>query len=97
MCFSAWGQVKSWLFPRGFGGSGADLEPEAVVAGFENVAVMGEAIEQGGCHLGVAEHPGPLAEAQIGGDDGAGALVELARSSCMMVRSLLATSNGGTG
>ena len=39
---------------------------------------MGPAIEQGGRHLGGAEHSGPLAEAQVGADDGAGALIELA-------------------
>jgi hypothetical protein len=36
-----------------------------------------KAVEQSGGHLGVAEHAGPLAEAEIGGDDDAGALVEL--------------------
>ena len=38
---------------------------------------MGEAIEQGGGHLGITEDGGPFAEAEIGGDDDAGALVEL--------------------
>ena len=40
---------------------------------------MGEAIEQRGCHFRIAEHAGPLAEAQIGRDDDAGALVEFAQ------------------
>ena len=31
-------------------------EPEAVVSGFQDVAVVGEAIQEGGRHLGVAEH-----------------------------------------
>jgi hypothetical protein len=39
---------------------------------------MGEAIEQRRRHLGVAEHVAPLAEAQVGSDDHAGPLVELA-------------------
>ena len=39
---------------------------------------MCEAIEKSGRHFGVAEDRGPLAEAQVGGDDDAGALVELA-------------------
>ena len=39
--------------------------------------MMSKAVEQSGGHLGVAEHTGPLAEAEIGGDDDAGALVEL--------------------
>ena len=39
---------------------------------------MGQAIEQRGGHLGIAEHAGPFAEAEIGGDDDAGLFVELA-------------------
>jgi hypothetical protein len=37
---------------------------------------MGEAVEQCGGHLGIAEHTGPFAEAEVGGDDDAGLLVE---------------------
>ena len=40
---------------------------------------MGEAIEERGGHLGVSEDLGPFAEAQVGGDDYACALVELAQ------------------
>lgn len=40
---------------------------------------MGEAIEERRRHLGVAEHAGPFAEAEIGRDDDAGAFVELAQ------------------
>ena len=40
---------------------------------------MGEAVEQGGCHLGVAKDRGPFAEAQVGGDDDTGPLIELAQ------------------
>lgn len=39
--------------------------------------MVGEAIEQRGSHLGIAEDPGPFAEAEVGGDHDAGALVEL--------------------
>ena len=39
---------------------------------------MGEPIEQSGGHLRIAEDRRPFAEAQIGGDDDAGALVKLA-------------------
>lgn len=39
---------------------------------------MGQAVELGGGHLGVAKDAGPFAEAQVGGDDDAGALVGLA-------------------
>src|SRR5271170_254556 len=72
-------QVPRFLLCRFGGLRRAVLETEAVVSSFENVAAVGEAIEQRGRHLGVAEHGGPLAEAEIGGDDDAGALVELAQ------------------
>lgn len=40
---------------------------------------MGQPIEERGGHLGVTEYCGPLAEAEVRGDDHAGALVELAQ------------------
>jgi len=40
---------------------------------------MGEPVEQSGGHLGISEDAGPFAEAEIGGDDDAGALVKLAQ------------------
>ena len=40
--------------------------------------MMGDAIEERGGHLGIAEHGGPFAEREVGGDDNAGLLVELA-------------------
>lgn len=40
---------------------------------------MGETIEQRGCHFRIAEHAGPLAEAEVGRDDDAGTLVEFAQ------------------
>ena len=45
-----------------------------------DVAAVGEAVEQGCGHLCVAEHCGPFAEAEVGGDDDAGALVKLAEA-----------------
>ena len=53
--------------------------PETIglVAGFHDVAVMREPVEQGCGHLRVAEHAGPFGEGQVGGDDHTGALVEL--------------------
>jgi hypothetical protein len=72
-------QVSRFLL-CGFGGfRRAVLEAEAVVSGFENVTAMGETIEQRGRHLRVTEHGCPFAETEIGGDDDAGALVELAQ------------------
>src|SRR3984957_12210031 len=64
----------------GFGGiRRAVFEAEAVVSCFEDVAAVGKTIEQRGRHLRVAEHGCPLAKAEIGRDDDAGALVELAQ------------------
>ena len=40
---------------------------------------MGETVEQGGGHLGVAEHGRPFAEAEVCGDDDAGAFVKFAQ------------------
>ena len=50
-------------------GSGAVLEAPAFVAGLDDLAVVGQAIEQSGGHLGVAEDARPLAEGEVGGDD----------------------------
>ena len=72
------GQVPRFLLCRFGLVRGAVLEAEAVVAGLEDVAMMGEPVEQRGCHLGIAEHAGPFAEAEVGRDDDAGALVEFA-------------------
>ena len=57
-------------------GSGAVLEAPALVAGLDDVAVVGEAIEQRRGHLGVAEDGRPFAEGEVGGDDDRGLLVE---------------------
>jgi len=53
-------------------------EAVAVVAGFDDVAAVGEPVEQRRGHLGVAEDGGPFGEAEVGGDDQAGLFVELA-------------------
>jgi hypothetical protein len=52
-------------------------ETQRVVAGLDDVAVMGATVEQRGGHLGIAEYARPFGEAQGGGDDDAGAFVEL--------------------
>ena len=54
------------------------FETIAVIAGFDDVAMVGQAVEQRGGHLGVVEDPGPFTEGEIGGEDHAGALVEFA-------------------
>ena len=53
-------------------------EAPALVAGLDDVAVMGEAVEQGRGHLRVAEHGWALAEGKVRGDCDRGDLVELA-------------------
>ncbi len=58
------------------GGSGAVLEAPALVAGLDDLAMMGKTVEQRGGHLGVAEDGRPFAEGEVGGDDDRGALVE---------------------
>jgi hypothetical protein len=52
------------------------FEAPAVVSGFDDIAVMGQPIEQRRCHLGVGEHTQPLTEGEIGGDDDRSSFVE---------------------
>jgi hypothetical protein len=53
--------------------------PEAVrlVAGFDDVAVMRQPVQQRRRHLGIAKDAGPFGEGQVGRDHHAGVLVEL--------------------
>jgi hypothetical protein len=52
----------------------AAFEAPAVVAGLDNVTVKGQAVEQRGRHLGVAQYARPFPERQVGDDDDEGAL-----------------------
>jgi len=54
------------------------VEAPAGVAGLDDVAVVGQPVEHGGGHLGIAKHLGPIGEGQVGGDQQGGVLVELA-------------------
>ena len=54
------------------------LEAPGLVAGFDDLAVVGEAVEERRRHLGVAEDGGPFAEGEVCGDDDRGAFVEAA-------------------
>jgi hypothetical protein len=78
VCLSCWRQCWCFLLFL-FRCFGASLEATAVFAGLQNVAAMGEAIEQGRSHFGVTEYACPFAEAEVGGVDDAGACVELAQ------------------
>ena len=53
-------------------------ESPALVAGLDNVAVMGETIEQGRGHLRIAEHGGPFPKGEVRRDRNRGDLIELA-------------------
>ena len=53
-------KVFSWS--AGFQGLFAVFEAERVVAGLQDVAVVGDAIKQGCGHFGIAEHRDPLGE-----------------------------------
>ena len=61
-------------WPVDDGPSASVLAAPAVVTGLNDVAVVGEAIEERGRHLGIAEHAGPFPEGEIGSDDDGGAL-----------------------
>jgi hypothetical protein len=58
--------------------SAAVLKAPAGVAGLDDVAVMGQAVEHGGGHLGVAEDLRPVGEGQVGGDQQGCVLIEFA-------------------
>lgn len=52
------------------------FEPPTLVAGFDDVAMVGESIEQCRGHLGVDKDLGPFAEVEISGHQDRGALVQ---------------------
>ena len=54
------------------------FESVTVITGFDDVAVMGQAIQQSSRHFFIDEHTTPFREAQVGGDHDAGFFVELA-------------------
>ena len=51
-------------------------EAVGLIAGFNDVAVMGEPVQQCRGHLGITEDSGPLGKRQVGGDQNAGVLIE---------------------
>ena len=61
-------QSRSWRAAIGERRLCAVLEAPTLVAGLDDIAVVSEAIEHGGCHLGVAEHLRPIRESQISGN-----------------------------
>ena len=71
-------ELPSVIMGRVSLGSGSIFEAPTLVSCFEDMTVVGEPIEQSGCHFGVAKHICPFAKAQVGGDNDAGLLIELA-------------------
>src|SRR6516164_11593959 len=61
---------------RGVRASGSVFEAPALVAGFENVAVVGQPVEQCRGHLGVGEDARPFGKGEIGRQNDRGALVQ---------------------
>ena len=58
--------------------SASVFEPPAGVAGLDDVVMVGQAVEHGSGHLGIAEDLRPIGECQVGGDEQRGVLVEFA-------------------
>jgi hypothetical protein len=56
-------------------GSGAVFEAPAFVAGLDDLPVMGQSIEHGGGHFGVAEVLWPIREGEVRRDDDRGVFV----------------------
>ena len=52
-------------------------EPIRLITGFDDMAVMRESIQQRRGQLGIPEHAAPFRERQVGGNDDAGALIQL--------------------
>jgi len=69
---------RSCLGPAGLRPSGSVLEAPILVGSLEDVTVVGEAIEERGGRLRVAEHARPFAEGQVRGDHDGYPLIEAA-------------------
>ena len=62
----------------GWLGSGGVFEAPVFVTGFDDLAVMRQAVEERGGYIGVAEDARPFAEGQVGCNDDGRAFLELA-------------------
>ena len=75
---------KQWIAPFALlprldprlGGRRAVPEAKRFVAGFDDVAVMRQPVEQRRRHLGIAEDTRPFGKGQVGRDHHAGVFVE---------------------
>jgi len=57
------------------------LQAVRFIPRLDDVAVVGQSVEQGRGHLGVAKYARPFGEAEVGGDDHTGVLVKLREQS----------------
>ena len=87
VCGSYRGQVLGLLLSA-LGGGLAGFEAEAVIACFRDVAVVGEAVEHGGGHLGIAEHM-EMPQRLIGESLGSGWLTRIIPSMAAALRSVI--------
>jgi len=74
------GQALHALLPcldSGFRRRSTVLDAIGPIAGFNDMAMMRQSIQQYRFHLGITKHIGSLPKGQIGGDHQAGMLVEL--------------------
>ena len=42
------------------------VDPLAIVARFDDVAIVRQSVQQRGCHFGIGEHARPFAEGKVG-------------------------------
>ncbi len=59
-CLPTWASL-GWGLGRGFE-SGAVSEAPTFIASFDNIAMMGQPVEQSRRHFGIAEHTWPFAK-----------------------------------
>lgn len=64
----SWREFSAVIGMTKWTGSGAVLEAPAFVAGLDDIAVMGKAVEQRGRHLRIAKDARPFAESQARAD-----------------------------
>jgi hypothetical protein len=79
-CLSILYKPGVWVRGRGIFAicSGAVLEAPGLVAGLNDLAVMGEPVQEGRRHLGVAEDGRLFAEGEVSGDDDRTLFIEAA-------------------
>jgi hypothetical protein len=58
--------------------SGVVFEAPAFITSFDDIAVMGEPVEHGGCHFCITKYLWPVGKGEIGCDDDRGVFVKLA-------------------